>query len=138
LWKTVLAAGVSASAVIAAYQISDGVQNEKFLIGEGKKEGLKTVATENPAVFKDIMNEKSPMQRGWDFLTMSLAALIGLAGTAILAFGGLFLFRLGRWVWNKAKPQTPIPAKPETPTRTESAAPAEAAGRRTAPSPEQP
>ena len=43
-WKTTAAGGAAAGTVVAAYKISDGVE-----------EGMKTVAREKPEVFADIM-----------------------------------------------------------------------------------
>ena len=44
-WKTVAAGGAAAGTVIAAYKVSDGVE-----------EGIKTVAKEKPEVFADTMS----------------------------------------------------------------------------------
>ena len=44
-WKTVAAGGAAAGTVIAAYKVSDGVE-----------EGIKTVAKEKPEVFADTLN----------------------------------------------------------------------------------
>ena len=44
-WKTVVAGGAAAGTVIAAYKISDGVE-----------EGIKTVAKEKPEVFADTLS----------------------------------------------------------------------------------
>ena len=44
-WKTVAAGGAVAGTVVAAYKISDGVE-----------EGIKTVAKENPEVFVDTLS----------------------------------------------------------------------------------
>ena len=44
-WKTVAAGGAAAGAVIAAYKVSDGVE-----------EGIKTVAKEKPEVFADTLS----------------------------------------------------------------------------------
>ena len=44
-WKTVLAGGAAAGTIIAAYKISDGVE-----------EGIKTVAQEKPEVFADTLS----------------------------------------------------------------------------------
>ena len=44
-WKTVAAGGVAAGTVVAAYKISDGVE-----------EGIKTVAKEKPEVFADTLS----------------------------------------------------------------------------------
>ena len=44
-WKTVAAGGAAAGTVIAAYKVSDGVE-----------EGIKTVAKEKPEVFADTLS----------------------------------------------------------------------------------
>ena len=44
-WKTVAAGGAAAGTVIAAYKVSDGIE-----------EGIKTVAKENPDVFADTLS----------------------------------------------------------------------------------
>ena len=44
-WKTVAAGGAAAGTIIAAYKVSDGVE-----------EGIKTVAKEKPEVFVDTMS----------------------------------------------------------------------------------
>ena len=44
-WKTVAAGGAAAGTVVAAYKISDGVE-----------EGIKTVAKEKPEVFADTLS----------------------------------------------------------------------------------
>ena len=44
-WKTVAAGGAAAGTVIAAYKVSDGVE-----------EGIKTVAKEKPEVFTDSLS----------------------------------------------------------------------------------
>ena len=44
-WKTVAASGAAAGTVIAAYKVSDGVE-----------EGIKTVAKEKPEVFADTLS----------------------------------------------------------------------------------
>lgn len=44
-WKTVAAGGTAAGTVIAAYKVSDGVE-----------EGIKTVAKEKPEVFADALS----------------------------------------------------------------------------------
>ena len=44
-WKTVAASGAAAGTVIAAYKVSDGVE-----------EGIKTVAKERPEVFADSLS----------------------------------------------------------------------------------
>ena len=44
-WKTVAAGGAAAGTVIAAYKVSDGVE-----------EGIKTVAKEKPEVFADALS----------------------------------------------------------------------------------
>ena len=44
-WKTVAAGGAAAGTVVAAYKISDGVE-----------EGIKTVAKEKPEVFTDSLS----------------------------------------------------------------------------------
>jgi len=44
-WKTVVAGGAAAGTVIAAYKVSDGVE-----------EGIKTVAKEKPEVFADTLS----------------------------------------------------------------------------------
>ena len=44
-WKTVAAGGAAAGTVIAAYKVSDGVE-----------EGIKTVAKENPEAFADSLS----------------------------------------------------------------------------------
>ena len=44
-WKTVAASGAAAGTVIAAYKVSDGVE-----------EGIKTVAKEKPEVFADALS----------------------------------------------------------------------------------
>ena len=44
-WKTVAAGGAAAGTVVAAYKISDGVE-----------EGIKTVAREKPEVFADTLS----------------------------------------------------------------------------------
>ena len=44
-WKTVLAGGAAAGTIIAAYKVSDGVE-----------EGIKTVAKEKPEVFADSLS----------------------------------------------------------------------------------
>ena len=44
-WKTVVAGGAAAGTVIAAYKISDGVE-----------EGIKTVAKEKPEAFTDSLS----------------------------------------------------------------------------------
>ena len=44
-WKTVAAGGAAAGTVIAAYKVSDGVE-----------EGIKTVAKEKPEVFTDTLS----------------------------------------------------------------------------------
>ena len=44
-WKTVVAGGAAAGTVIAAYKVSDGVE-----------EGIKTVAKEKPEVFADALS----------------------------------------------------------------------------------
>ena len=44
-WKTVAAGGAAAGTVVAAYKISDGVE-----------EGIKTVAQEKPEVFADTLS----------------------------------------------------------------------------------
>ena len=44
-WKTVAAGGAAAGAVVAAYKISDGVED-----------GIKTVAKEKPEVFADTLS----------------------------------------------------------------------------------
>ena len=44
-WKTVAAGGAAAGTIIAAYKVSDGVE-----------EGIKTVAKEKPEVFADTLS----------------------------------------------------------------------------------
>ncbi len=44
-WKTVAAGGVAAGTVIAAYKVSDGIED-----------GIKTVAKEKPEVFADTLS----------------------------------------------------------------------------------
>lgn len=44
-WKTVAAGGAAAGTIIAAYKVSDGVE-----------EGIKTVAKEKPKVFADTLS----------------------------------------------------------------------------------
>ncbi len=44
-WKTVAAGGAAAGSIIAAYKVSDGVE-----------EGIKTVAKEKPEVFADTLS----------------------------------------------------------------------------------
>ena len=44
-WKTVAAGGAAAGTVIAAYKVSDGIE-----------EGIKTVAKEKPEVFADTLS----------------------------------------------------------------------------------
>ena len=44
-WKTVAAGGAAAGTVIAAYKVSDGIED-----------GIKTVAKENPEVFADTLS----------------------------------------------------------------------------------
>jgi len=44
-WKTILAGGAAAGTVIAAYKISDGIED-----------GIKTVAKEKPEVFADTLS----------------------------------------------------------------------------------
>ena len=44
-WKTVVAGGAAAGTVIAAYKVSDGVED-----------GIKTVAKEKPEVFADTLS----------------------------------------------------------------------------------
>lgn len=113
-WKTIMAAGLGTGAVIAAYQVSDGVQAEKISIGEGKKEGLKEVAKNDPEVFSEIMRERSVMERGWDFLVFSLSLAIRVVGFALLALVGFTLFRLGRWVWQRSRQATPATSEKGT------------------------
>jgi len=106
-WKNVMAVGLATGTVIAAYQVSDGVQEEKISVGEGKKEGLKVVARENPEVFGDILKEQSAMERGWDFLIFSLSMVLRVLGIALLVLVGFYLFRAARWVWRKSRPAVP-------------------------------
>jgi len=102
-WKNIMAAGLGTSAIIAAYQVSDGVQTEKISVGEGKKEGLKVVARENPEVFGDIMKDKSVMERGWDFLIFSISLVLRVVGIALLVLVGFYLFRAAKWVWRRSR-----------------------------------
>jgi hypothetical protein len=59
-WQTVAAGGVAAGTVIAAYKISDGVED-----------GLKTVAQEKPEAFTDSLSVLT-----WPFRWAVLIALL--------------------------------------------------------------
>lgn len=60
-WQTVAAGGAAAGTVVAAYKISDGVED-----------GLKTVAAENPEVFHDSLSVLT-----WPLRWAVLIALLG-------------------------------------------------------------
>ena len=60
-WQTVAAGGVAAGTVIAAYKISDGVED-----------GLKTVAQKKPEAFTDSLSVLT-----WPFRWAVLIALLG-------------------------------------------------------------
>ena len=59
-WKTIAAGGAAAGTVVAAYKISDGVE-----------EGMKTVAREKPEVFADILTPFA-----WPLQVITVAGLI--------------------------------------------------------------
>ena len=59
-WKTVAAGGAAAGTVIAAYKVSDGVE-----------EGIKTVAKEKPEVFADTLSVLT-----WPIRLAALAAFL--------------------------------------------------------------
>ena len=66
-WKTVAAGGAAAGTVIAAYKVSDGVE-----------EGIKTVAKEKPEVFADTLSVLT-----WPIRWAALALFF-----LIIGFGG--------------------------------------------------
>lgn len=59
-WKTIAAGGAAAGTVVAAYKISDGVE-----------EGLKTVAREKPEVFSGILTPFA-----WPLHVITVAGLV--------------------------------------------------------------
>ena len=59
-WKTIAAGGAAAGTLVAAYKISDGVE-----------EGLKTVAREKPEVFADILTPFA-----WPLHVITVAGLV--------------------------------------------------------------
>ena len=75
-WKTIAAGGAAAGTVVAAYKISDGVE-----------EGLKTVAREKPEVFSGILTPFA-----WPLHVITVAGLV-YAGYRI-------------WLRHRNKPQT--------------------------------
>lgn len=75
-WKTIAAGGAAAGGVVAAYKISDGVE-----------EGLKTVAREKPEVFSGILTPFA-----WPLHVITVAGLV-YAGYRI-------------WLRHRNKPQT--------------------------------
>ena len=74
-WKQIAAGGAAAGGVVAAYKISDGVE-----------EGLKTVAREKPEVFSGILTLFA-----WPLHVITVAGLV-YAGYRI-------------WLWHRNKPQ---------------------------------
>ena len=77
-WKTIAAGGAAAGTLVAAYKISDGVE-----------EGMKTVAREKPEVFADILTPFATPLR-------------------IIVLGGLIYagYRIWRWHKTRQKPTT--------------------------------
>jgi len=75
-WKTIAAGGAAAGGVVAAYKISDGME-----------EGLKTVAREKPEVFSGILTPFA-----WPLHVITVAGLV-YAGYRI-------------WLRHRNKPQT--------------------------------
>lgn len=59
-WKTIAAGGAAAGTLVAAYKISDGVE-----------EGMKTVAREKPEVFADILTPFA-----WPLHVITVAGLV--------------------------------------------------------------
>ena len=70
-WKTVVAGGAAAGTVIAAYKVSDGVE-----------EGIKTVAKEKPEVFADTLSVLTWPIR-WAVLVLALLIFCWLWRTLI-------------------------------------------------------
>ena len=70
-WKTVAAGGAAAGTVIAAYKVSDGVE-----------EGIKTVAKEKPEVFADTLSVLTWPIR-WAVLVLALLIFFWIWRTLI-------------------------------------------------------
>ena len=77
-WKTIAAGGAAAGTVVAAYKISDGVE-----------EGMKTVAREKPEAFANILTPFS-----WPLHIITVAGLV---------YAG---YRIWRWHKTRQKPPT--------------------------------
>ena len=77
-WKTIAAGGAAAGTLVAAYKISDGVE-----------EGMKTVAREKPEVFADILTPFA-----WPLHVITVAGLIYVG------------YRIWRWHKTRQKPTT--------------------------------
>ena len=107
-WKHIMATGLTAGAIVAAYQVSDAYQTASINQSEGIRDGLRTVAKEDPTTFMETVKE---LNRPWyTGLLNNIFWIVSLALAALLAF---VLFPVFIWSWQKsrriAREQAPQP-----------------------------